>query len=119
MEKAGRKQRARYRIRKKVVGSAERPRLAVHKSLRFVYAQVIDDATGTTLVQANSRESDIAGAAEGSAAGVSAAREVGKAVAARAQEKGIKQVVFDRGGSIYHGKVQAVAEGAREAGLEL
>lgn len=116
--KRDRNRRARYRIRKKVAGTPERPRLAVYKSLKFIYAQVIDDLSGQTLVQASSRESAISSGAEGSAGGISAAKAVGKAVAERAKEKGIETVVFDRGGSIYHGKIRAIAEGAREAGLD-
>ena len=118
LDKGARRRRARFRVRKKFSGTAERPRLAVHKSLKFIYAQVIDDATGQTLAQANSREAAVASGAEGSAGSVSAAKAVGKAVAERAKEKGVKSVVFDRGGRIYHGKIRAVAEGAREAGLE-
>ena len=116
--KRDRDRRARYRIRKKISGTPERPRLAVFKSLKFIYAQVIDDLSGQTLAQASSRESAIASGAEGSAGSISAAKAVGKAVAERAKEKGIETVVFDRGGSIYHGKIRAIAEGAREAGLD-
>ncbi len=117
LDKGVRRRRARYRIRKKISGTAARPRLAVKKSLKFIYVQLIDDASGQTLAQANSRESAIASSAEGRAGGISAAQEVGKAIAERAKEKGVTDVVFDRGGSVYHGKVRAVAEGAREAGL--
>ncbi|MEM1248031.1 MAG: 50S ribosomal protein L18 [Acidobacteriota bacterium] len=116
--KRDRARRSRYRIRKKISGTPERPRLAVYKSLKFIYAQVIDDLSGQTLAQASSRESAISSDADGSAGSVSAAKAVGKAVAERAKEKGIDTVVFDRGGSIYHGKIRAIAEGAREAGLE-
>ena len=102
------------RIRKRVSGTAERPRLAVHFSGKHVYAQVIDDRKGATLVAASSNE-----AASGAAGGnVSGAKEIGKLVAERAKEKGIVKVVFDRGGYLYHGRVKALADAAREAGLE-
>ncbi len=105
------------RVRKRLTGTTERPRLCVFRSLRAVYAQVVDDAQGVTLAQANSRE---AGAvAEGSSkANAEAAKAVGKLVGERAKALGITQVVFDRGGYLYHGRVKAAAEGAREAGLE-
>ncbi|MFN8220646.1 MAG: 50S ribosomal protein L18 [Fimbriimonadales bacterium] len=100
------------RLRKKVSGTSERPRLAVFRSLKHIYAQVIDDSTGTTIVAASSQEKGMAG---GNAEG---AKKVGEALAKRAQEKGVKQVVFDRGGFRYHGRVANLAEAAREAGLE-
>lgn len=103
------------RIRKKVVGTAERPRLSVYRSLKHISAQLIDDAKGQTLASASTVEKDLRGGAGGN---VSAAREVGKLIAQRAQEKGIQQVVFDRGGYIYHGRVKGLAEAAREAGLK-
>lgn len=117
--KEARRQRARYRIRKRIVGSAERPRLAVFKSNRFVYAQLIDDTAGVTLAQANSAEADIKSDVEGSPSTVEAANSVGKVIAERAKEKGIETVVFDRGGYVYHGRIKAVADGAREQGLRL
>ena len=104
-------------MRRTVAGTAERPRLAVFKSQRYIYAQVIDDVAGTTLVQASSGESSIQKQAEGSAKTRDAARLVGEAVAERAKDKGIDKVVFDRGGYIFHGKVKQVAEGARSKGL--
>ncbi len=113
-----RRQRAHLRVRNRVQGTAERPRLAVYKSLRYVYAQVIDDQSGTTLAQANSQEADIRSGLEASAGSTEAAAAVGKLVGERAKDKGVEQVVFDRGGFIYHGKVKAVAEAAREAGLK-
>lgn len=113
-----RRQRAHLRVRNRVQGTAERPRLAVYKSLRYVYAQVIDDQSGTTLAQANSQEADIRSGLEASAGSTEAATAVGKLVGERAKDKGVEQVVFDRGGFIYHGKVKAVAEAAREAGLK-
>lgn len=115
--KATRHQRAQFRIRRKIQGTTERPRLSVYKSLRFIYAQVIDDTTGTTLAQANSREADLTSGLEGSSGGCEAAKAVGALVAERAKEKGIEQVVFDRGGFLYHGKVKHLAEAAREKGL--
>ena len=117
--KRHRLQRAHLRVRKRVQGTAERPRLAVFKSLRYVYAQVIDDQSGRTLAQASSAEADLRSAQEGSPSSLEAARAVGRAVAERARGEGIESVVFDRGGYVYHGKVKAVADAAREQGLKL
>jgi ribosomal protein L18, bacterial type len=103
------------RIRQKVKGTAERPRLAVFRSLKHIYAQVIDDRQGRTLVAASSNEKSFGA---GSGGNIEGARQVGKLVAERAQQKGIKKVVFDRGGYLYHGRVKALADAAREAGLE-
>ena len=105
------------RIRNRFSGSAERPRLAVYRSNNHVYAQVIDDETGTTLVSASTTEKDIKAELKNTD-DIEAATKVGDVVAKRALEKGIKTVVFDRGGYVYHGKVKAVADAAREAGLE-
>ena len=116
-QKRERRQRAHARVRRSVAGTAERPRLAVFKSQRYIYAQVIDDIAGTTLVQASSSEDAIQKKAEGSAKTSDAARLVGEAVAERAKDKGIDKVVFDRGGYIFHGRVKQVAEGARSKGL--
>ena len=110
--------RAHRRVRRSVSGSEGRPRLAVFKSLRYIYAQVIDDVQGTTLAQANSGEASIRQAGKAGAKNLDAARMVGEAVAERAIEKGVRQVVFDRGGYIFHGRVEKVAEGARAKGLE-
>ncbi len=101
------------RLRKKLEGTASRPRLAVFRSLKHIYAQIIDDSTGTTLAAASSQEKslDSKGNAEG-------AKSVGTKLAERAKEKGITAVVFDRGGFRYHGRVASLAEGAREGGLE-
>ncbi len=96
-----------------------RPRLAVYKSLRYIYAQVIDDQSGRTLAQASSAEPEIQQALKGSTGNIDAARRVGETVAERAKSNGVEKVVFDRGGAIYHGKVKAVADGARAQGLEL
>jgi len=117
-KKRQRRANAHRRLRVRIHGTAERPRLAVYKSLRYVYAQVIDDQSGRTLAQASSREAEVQGALEGSAKSRSAARAVGEIVAERAKAQGIGRVVFDRGGYIYHGKVKEVAEGARGKGLE-
>ena len=117
-EKRFRHRRARLRIRSKVRGTEERPRLCIHKSLRYVYAQVVNDLTGQTLVQASSMEGEIRGGLEGGAKTKAAARLVGAKVAERAKAKGIEKVVFDRGGYVYHGRVKELADGAREAGLQ-
>jgi large subunit ribosomal protein L18 len=105
------------RVRKNVAGTAEQPRLDVYRSLNNIYAQVIDDDQGKTLVSASTIDKEIKTTVK-NGGNVEAARAVGALVAKRAQEKGIKQVVFDRGGFKYHGRVKAVAEGARESGLE-
>jgi large subunit ribosomal protein L18 len=107
------RKRVHHRIRQRMEGTAERPRLNVYRSLNHIYAQVIDDAKGETLLSASSL------AAKAKTGGnVAAAKEVGKLVAERAIEKGIKRVVFDRGGYLYHGRIKALADAAREAGLE-
>ena len=107
------RQRVHARIRQKMQGTAERPRLNVYRSLNHIYAQVIDDATGTTIASASTRAAKLK-----TGGNVSAAKEVGKQVAERAKEKGIVKVVFDRGGYLYHGRIKALADAAREAGLE-
>ena len=104
------------RVRKKVRGTAERPRLAVFRSNRHITAQVIDDRSGLTLAAASTTESELRPAGTGN---VAAATEVGRLVATRAKAAGVSKVVFDRGGNLYHGRVAAVADAAREAGLEL
>jgi large subunit ribosomal protein L18 len=101
------------RIRRRVKGTEERPRLAVFRSVKHIYAQVIDDGKGHTVVAASSNEKD--GSTGGNVAG---AKAIGKLIAERAKQKGIKAVVFDRGGYLYHGRVKALADAAREAGLE-
>jgi len=105
------------RLRKKVAGTPERPRLAVHFSGQHIYAQVIDDDGGKTLASCNTTEKAFTDD-KSSRANVATAIKVGKAVAERAKSKNISKVVFDRGGSIYHGKVKALADAAREGGLE-
>jgi large subunit ribosomal protein L18 len=109
--------RRHHRIRKRLQGRPDRPRLCVFRSLRYVYAQIIDDEAGRTLVAADSREPGLV-ANGGSRCNVDAARSVGTAIGERAKAAGIERVVFDRGGYIYHGRVRALAEGARGAGLE-
>ena len=104
------------RIRKKVRGDAGRPRLAVYRSNKHIVAQVIDDRVGATLVAASTHEADLRGGATGNK---ESAAKVGKLVAERAKAAGIEKVVFDRGGYVYHGRIAAVADAAREAGLEL
>ena len=114
IEKKEIRNRIHRRIRRKLSGTAERPRLAVFRSVAHIYAQVIDDAQGQTLVSASSV--DKSGKTKGG--NVAAAKAIGKLVAERAKEKGIKSVVFDRGGYQYHGRIKALADAAREAGLE-
>lgn len=118
MEKASRKKRAHQRLRQRLAGTPERPRLSVFKSAKYVYAQVINDETGHTIVSAASMEPALKGLIEGGAATMAAAKAVGEAVAERALAKGIQQVVFDRGGYLYHGKVKELAEAARAKGLQ-
>ena len=110
--KAQRERRKRS-IRIKIEGSPERPRLTVYKSLKYVSAQIIDDSKGVTLVSASSQEKDLKGGKN-----VDVAKEIGKVLATRAKEKNITEVVFDRNGYIYHGKIKSLADGAREAGLK-
>ena len=102
------------RIRKKVSGTQERPRLAVYRSLNHIYAQVIDDVSGKTLVAASTTEKDLKGATGGN---IEAAQKVGRAIAERAISAGVESVVFDRGGYVYHGRVKALLDATREAGL--
>lgn len=102
------------RIRKKVSGTEVRPRLAVFRSLNHIYAQVIDDVNGKTLASASTTEKDLAGSTGGN---IEAAQRVGRAIAERAQTAGIENVVFDRGGYVYHGRVKALLDATREAGL--
>ncbi len=108
------RQRRHYRVRRKVRGSAERPRLAVFRSNRYIYAQVIDDDAGRTVAAASSQEP----AMRGRRLTRETAAEVGKLVAVRAKEAGVSRAIFDRGGYAYHGRIKALADGAREEGLE-
>ena len=106
--------RIRQRIRRKVHGTSERPRLAVFKSLKHIYVQVIDDATGQTLVSVSTRQKTV----DAKGANASSAKAVGAAIARAAKDKGVTRVVFDRGGYLYHGNIKALADAARENGLE-
>jgi large subunit ribosomal protein L18 len=110
------RQRIHERIRSKIMGTAERPRLSIYRSLNHIYAQLIDDMQGITLVSANSSEGGKGAKRVGG--NVAAAKEVGKKIAERAKEKGVTKVVFDRGGYLYHGRVKALADSARAAGLQ-
>ncbi len=109
--------RKHVRVRKKVSGTQERPRMNVFRSLKNIYVQIIDDSTGNTLVSASTLDAALKGKVA-NAGNKEAAKEVGKLIATKAIEKGIKQVVFDRGGYIYHGRVKELADAAREAGLD-
>ena len=110
--------RRHIRLRKKIAGTSERPRLSVFRSLHHIYAQVIDDTQGNTLVTVSTLDPELRKNLEGKSGNIEAAKLVGSTIAKRAIEKGIKQVVFDRGGQIYHGRVAALATAAREGGLE-
>ncbi len=105
------------RTRRNIFGTAERPRLSVSRTSKHVYLQIVDDVRGHTLVAASTLDAEVKKSTK-TGANVQAAKTVGKAIAEKAKAAGIKKVVFDRGGSPYHGRIQAVAEGAREAGLE-
>jgi large subunit ribosomal protein L18 len=118
IEKRYRRERAHQRLRQRVAGTLERPRLAVFKSDRYLYAQVIDDDHGKTLAAAASLEPELKGALGTAAANKAAAKLVGEKLAERALAQGIKRVVFDRGGYRYHGKVKELADAARAKGLE-
>jgi large subunit ribosomal protein L18 len=107
------RQRVHFRIRQKMQGTAERPRLNVYRSLNHIYAQVVDDSKGETIVSASTLAGKI-----NAGGNVAAAKEVGKLVAEQAIAKGVKKVVFDRGGYLYHGRIKALADAAREAGLD-
>ena len=119
LTKAGKnatRQRVHDRIRKKVLGTSERPRLNVYRSLNHIYVQVVDDLNGQTLVSASSAEGKKGERRTGG--NVASAKAIGKAIAERAKAKGIEKVVFDRGGYLYHGRIKAVADAAREGGLK-
>ncbi len=115
IDKNGARLRRHRRVRGKISGTAARPRLDVFRSAKHIYAQIIDDEQGVTLVAASSMDKDF----EGFGGNVEAATVVGKKIAEKALEKGISEVVFDRGGFVYHGRVKALADGAREGGLKL
>jgi large subunit ribosomal protein L18 len=115
------RQKVHERIRNRILGTGERPRLNVYRSLNHIYAQLIDDRGGVTLVSANSLEAGEGAEGKGkkgTGGNVAAAKVVGKKIAERAKEKGFQKVVFDRGGYLYHGRVKALADAAREAGLQ-
>ena len=112
--KLERRQKIRYNIRKKVVGTAGKPRLSVFRSNTEIYVQLIDDVNGVTLASASSRDKDIAAQ---KVTRIEKSKLVGAAIARKASDLGLKNVVFDRGGNLYHGRVQSVADGAREGGL--
>ena|SRR5262252_5779509 len=109
------RRRIHKRIREKMLGTSQRPRLNVYRSLNHIYVQLIDDMAGKTIVSASTKEGK--GAKKGTG-NVASAKEVGKAIAERAKAKGVSKVVFDRGGYIYHGRIKALADAAREAGLQ-
>ncbi len=111
------RKRRHIRIRKKVSGTSERPRLCVSKSLKHIYAQIINDDTGATLASSSTMDKDIKGKIK-TAGDINAAKVIGAAIAEKALGKDIKKVVFDRGGYIYHGRIKALAEAAREKGLQ-
>jgi large subunit ribosomal protein L18 len=113
--KVSARQKIRYRIRKKISGSAQKPRLSVFRSNKDVYVQLIDDENGVTLASASSKEADIVAQKVNK---VEKSKLVGSSIARKSSDLGIKDVVFDRSGYIYHGRIKAVAEGAREGGLE-
>jgi large subunit ribosomal protein L18 len=109
--------RRHLRVRKKITGTAARPRLNVFRSSKHIYAQLIDDVAGVTLAAASTLDKELSGEIKNGGS-VESARKVGELVAKRAKEKGVSEIVFDRGGYLYHGRIQALAEAAREAGLE-
>ena len=118
--KADRRERIHFRQRKRITGTMERPRLSVFRSVSHIYAQVIDDLSGRTLVSAASTDPKLKGSFAKDVRGgnLKGAEAIGKVIAERSIEKGIKRVVFDRGGFLYHGRIRAVADAARKAGLE-
>ena len=118
--KEDRRDRIKYRLRKRIRGSEQRPRLTVYRSVSHIYVQVVDDMTGRTIASASSVEPSIKGTFAKQARGgnVAGAQAVGKTIAQRLMEKGVKRIVFDRNGFLYHGRIKAVADAAREAGLE-
>jgi large subunit ribosomal protein L18 len=117
IDRSSERRRIHRRIRAKISGKPDRPRLCIYRSLKYIYAQIVDDSQGRTLVAASTVEKDMRGKLK-QAGNIQASKLVGKAIAERAKAKGIKTVVFDRGGYLYHGRVKAVAEAARESGLE-
>ena len=116
LTKADRRQRIKYRIRKRLSGSGERPRMTVYRSNKQIYVQLVDDVTGQTLVSASSKEKEIASQKVNK---IDQAKLVGKRLAEKAKEKGIESVVFDRNGYLYHGRVKNLADAARKSGLKI
>lgn len=116
LTKAERRQRIKYRIRKRLSGSGDRPRMTVYRSNKQIYVQLVDDISGQTLVSASSKEKEIASQKVNK---IDQAKLVGKRIAEKAKEKGIESVVFDRNGYLYHGRVKNLADAARESGLKL
>jgi large subunit ribosomal protein L18 len=112
------REKIKYRIRKRVKGTTERPRLVVFRSLNNIYAQIIDDISGKTICSVSNISKDVKAVSEGKTSKINKSKLVGKKIAEKASEKNIKKVVFDRNGYLYHGRVKAVADAAREAGLE-
>ena len=117
IDRSAERRRIHRRIRQKISGNPNRPRLCIYRSLKYVYAQIVDDAQGKTLVAASTAEKRVRGDLK-QAGNIEASKAVGKAIAERARAKGIEAVVFDRGGYLYHGRIKAVAEAARESGLK-
>jgi large subunit ribosomal protein L18 len=117
VDRAAERRRIHHRIRRKILGRSDRPRLCIFRSSKYMYAQIIDDLKGITLVAASTAEKAVRGDLK-QAGNIKAAKLVGKTIAERAKAKGIETVVFDRGGYLYHGRIKAVAEAARESGLK-
>ncbi len=118
ISRAKSREKRKRRVRRKVLGTAERPRLSVFRSAKNIYAQIIDDTSYNTLVQVSTISKDVRDQLKGKSGNKEGATVIGKLIAERAQEKGIKKVVFDRNGFLYHGRVKSLAEAAREGGLE-
>jgi large subunit ribosomal protein L18 len=118
IDRSGERRRIHKRIRERISGNPSRPRLCVYRSSKYVYAQIIDDVQGRTLVAASTAEKSVRGDMKKGTANIEASKLVGKTIADRAKEKGIETVVFDRGGYLYHGRIKALAEAARESGLK-
>lgn len=117
LERAKERKRIHRRIRRKISGTSQRPRLSVYRTLNHIYVQIVDDRAGRTLVSASTLDKELRSSVK-QGGDISAAKHVGKAIAERAKSKGIEAVVFDRGGYLYHGRVKALAEAARENGLK-
>ena len=117
IDRSTERRRIHKRIRQKISGDVQRPRLCIYRSLKYIYAQIVDDSQGRTLVAASTAEKNLRGDLK-QAGNIQASKLVGKTIAERAKAKGIEAVVFDRGGYLYHGRVKAVAEAARESGLK-